>query len=808
MKSVIKAVLLLSVIAVIFVVGMLRASLPDYSGTVQLDGLSATVTIERDVYGVPHITAENPTDLSFAMGYAHAQDRLWQMEMNRHIGHGRVAELVGPNGLRIDRVMRTYGFTHKARSALDHLPDDVVAGLNAYSAGVNAFIETSLGVLPPEFLILGLGRPEPWSPIDTLVWHKLMWLDLSGNMRTELSRAALLTRLTPEAVQSFYPTYPGEEEAPLPNLGALYNELPTERLLAALGGEREPALGSNNWVVSGEHTKSGMPLLANDPHLGLTTPSIWYLVHQFDKASGQHVIGVSFPGSPGIILGRNNTVAWGFTNTAPDVQDLFVEKLVGDDAYLTPDGPKPFKIREEVLKVKGGDDIVLKVRETRHGPVMSDIFPPAEGVLREGHVLALQWTALQDKDFAAEVQYRVSSVTNFEEFRAATRKFGGPEQNMIYADTSGNIGYTAPGRVPVRAEDNPIKGRLPSPGWDAKYDWVGYLDYEDMPLRDNPASGQVVTANERIVPLDYPHYLTRDWSDSFRGDRIRTLLAEKAPHDLKTFTDIQMDVRSDFGHIFAPLLRTALSGEEGSKLFDTWDGSMERDSQVGTLFHAWLGEYFEILVADELGEDLFRTRRTPRPRLALSSLYHGLLAAQPDLDLKPSPFFQGRAESLAWCDDRTTEDEKETCPELARRAFQQARTNLSERFNDPNGADWGRAHMLTQTHRPFSSAGSLGDYFALSAPRAGGRYTVNVATVSFNPGTLFSTSMGPSYRGLFDFSDLDASLYIQPTGQSGHPLSNHYDDMFPKWRAGEFIRIPTTGPEGGATATLTLEPAS
>ncbi len=438
---------------------------------------------------MPHIAAASDNDLYFGMGFVHAQDRLWQMEMNRRIGHGRVAEVLGEAGLGFDKYFRTLGFTEAAESALKHVDDETRTALEAYAAGVNAYIDSHKGAWPPEFVLTGT-TPTRWEPVDTLVWQKMMWLDLSGNMRSELARARLLTKLSPAHVQSLYPSYPGEIETPLPDLAAIYGETNIESAIALVGEEMPEGYGSNNWVVSGDHTQSGKPLLANDPHLGLTTPSIWYLVRLNNTTTGANLVGVSFPGTPSIILGRNDRIAWGFTNTYPDIQDLYVEKVLEDGkSYLTPDGPADFVTREEIIKVKDADDVVLTVKETRHGPVVSDVVGTSGEFVREGYVLALRWTALNETDFAVAGLRGLASATDFESFKTAGRHYFGPEQNMIYADVDGNIGYYAPALVPVRKPGNEIMGRLPSPGWDAKYDWEGYVSYDDLPTRYNPDGG-------------------------------------------------------------------------------------------------------------------------------------------------------------------------------------------------------------------------------------------------------------------------------------------------------------------------------
>jgi len=788
--------------------GWMRSSLPQLEGDITLAGPSAPISIVRDENGVPHISAASDNDLYFAMGFVHAQDRLWQMEMNRRIGRGKVSEVVGEQGLAIDGYMRTLGFAHKAQSAYDALAENTKASLHAYADGVNAYLGKRTGALPPEFILTGV-EPAPWHPTDTLVWQKMMWLSLSGNMRKELSRARLLAQFTPEQVASIYPDYPGDTLPPLPELSSLFKDLPLEELSEILGEERPSGYGSNNWVVDGSRTKSGMPLLANDPHLGLTTPSIWYLAHLYNSTEQTNLVGVGFPGTPSIILGRNDQIAWGFTNTAPDIQDLFIEKLVGESEYLTPTGPMPFTLRTEHINVRGGETQILTVRETRHGPVISDIIGEQGNFLPEGHVLALQWTALGSTDTAVDAMLALGKAKTFEEFKAAGQLYLGPEQNMIYADTEGNIGYYAPAQVPVRHPDNKIMGRLPSPGWDALYDWQGFIDYRELPTRYNPETGMVATANEKIVGPDYPHFITGDWDIPYRGNRIRHLLKETAQHDMASFGALHMDTVSDRARDILPALKHAVAGAdlpaEAATLLD-WDGNVTAESPAALIFYHWLRRYQEAMLADEFG-DLYADFRSLRPRLIKSSLYWSAKG-----DTSESAYFTlpvlSEESSLGWCDNVTTTDTEEKCPALAVQALKETLADLSAKYGpDASAWQWGSEHILHQTHRPFSQVPVLSSIFELSSPIGGGNNTINVAGVSQNPKTLHQSTFGPSYRGLFDLSDLENSLYAHPTGQSGNPFSGHFDDLFPKWLGGEYFTI-STNPEvyGKGGKHLTLSP--
>lgn len=785
--------LLIAVLLIGF--GWLRSSLPPTNGTYEVAGTSDTIIIARDGNGVPHIDATSENDLAFGLGYAHAQDRLWQMEMNRRIGNGRVAEVLGEAGIGFDKYFRTLGFTLRAETALAALPPEIVEGLEQYAAGVNAYVSEHNGALPPEFHLTGV-TPEPWTPRDSLVWQKMMWLDLSGNARQEIARARLLAKLSPEQVAMIFPAYPGDAPRSYPALAEIYKNSPIIAAATAIGPEKPAGYGSNNWVVSGDRTQTGMPLLANDPHLGLTTPSIWYLARLHNRSENTNIVGVSFPGAPGIVIGRNDHIAWGFTNTAPDVMDLFVEKLVGNNRYLTPTGPVAFENREERIKVRGGDDIILNVRETRHGPVVSDIYSGSDEFLGNEHVISLQWTALLPTDTGVVALQSLGTAKNFEEFKAAGGFYRGPEQNMIYADTEGNIGYYAPALVPVRHPNNEIGGALPSPGWDAKYDWQSFLPYEELPTRFNPVSGIIATANEKIIDGDYPHFITNDWALPYRGNRIRARLKATEKHTVQTFADLHGDVVSDMARDLTPWIVANLEDTPVKAALAAWDGTMTVEQSEPLIFYTWLRHYQAQLMGDELGE-LYTSFTRQRPRILKSSLYWAAEGPKGHAEDSWNTGYYAlpvlaREASLAWCDDTSSDNDIETCGALANRAMALTIEELTERHGDDMQAwQWGASHTLHQSHRPMSQIPGLKDIFGLTTAVGGGRFTVNVAGVSTNPGNLNQSTFGPSYRGIFDMADLESSLYVQPTGQSGNPLSAHFDDLFNRWRDVEYFKIPT-----------------
>ena len=797
-------------ISLVIIFSWLRSSLPQTQGTITLSGLHQPVTIARDGKGVPHITGANMDDLNFAVGFVHAQDRLWQLDINRRIGNGRLSEVFGPETLNIDKFFRTLGFRDKAAKAYINLPEDGKKTLDAYASGINAFIKSRTGALPPEFVVLG-GEMEPWSGVDTLVWLKMMWFNLSGNYRTELARAGMMSKLTPKQVAEYYPTYPGEsEEIPLPDMRDMFAQLPLEALAEAtydaVGDAKPSGFGSNNWVISGDKTKSGKPILSNDPHLGLTSPSIWYLVHLNLTTDDTNMVGVTLPGAPTVILGRNDNIAWGFTNTNPDSQDLYIEKLEnGGNSYLTPTGIANFKSHVETIKIKGESDVKITIRSSRHGPIISDVVQSAEKVAGDGYAIALKWTALADTDTSVLSGIGIMTATTFDEFKKSARHYMGPEQNMIYGDTKGNIGYYAPAMVPIRHPDNKASGRIPVPGWIAKYDWQGFIDYDELPLRYNPKGGIIATANEKIVDADYPHYITREWGLPYRGNRIRHMLKSSDEHDMSSMKALLGDITSDMARDLSIMLPDQ-SINHGAILnrLKTWDGTMAMETPEPLIFNTWLKHYSKLVYADELG-GFFKNSTRSRPYF-LKNIWAAENGSNHDAAYYQLPTKDDASYAL-WCDDVTTSKITERCSDLTTTAFEMAAGELTAKYGkDWTKWQWGKAHTLRQQHRPFSQVAFLKEYFEVSAPQSGGRFTINVAGDSWSDKALHASSFGPSYRGVFDLSNMENSQFIIPTGQSGNPFSQHFSDQFQDWRDINSFKIPTKDIDKLTSKVLTLMP--
>ena len=745
---------------------LLRRPWPTTQGRLEVAGLSAPVEIYRDRWGVPHIYAQTAEDLFFAQGYVHAQDRLWQMDFQRRTGHGRLSEVLGDATLDIDRFLRTIGTSRAAQADVERLDPESRRYLEAYARGVTAYIESHRDRLPIEFRLLGY-TPEPWRPVDTLVWAKMMAWDLGTNWELELLRARIVAQLGAEALEGLFVPYP--PDAPLivpPEVGA-YQGL-GEPSLAALHrasawlGLGDDGFGSNSWVVAGDRTATGAPLLANDPHLGIQMPSIWYEIGL--HGGGFDVVGASLPGAPGVILGHNDRIAWGFTNLGADVQDLYIERLNPEDPYQVEYNGQweDVQVIREEIPVKGRPPEVLEVRVTRHGPLINDV---VEGLEQP---LAFRWTAISEPSEVWRAILNLNRARNWEEFRDALRYFTVPGQNIIYADVEGNIGYQATGLIPIRAQGD---GRVPVPGWTDAYEWVRFILYEEMPFSFNPASGQIVTANNRVVGDEYPYLLTHDWTAPYRAQRIIDLLADRKGLTIQDFQAIQADVYSIPAARLVPYILNAARPqgfleEEALERLKAWDYRMDADSPAASIFEVVYREIVRELFGDELGEELLSDY------LEHSSVHH--LAVERLIDRPDDPW---------WDDTRTPQ--RETRDEILDRAFRRGVDWLGSQLGDMTSVWlWGRIHGATFDH-PLGAVRPLDLLFNRGpVPARGSGVTVNAA--GFNYAKGFAVSSLASYRQIIDLADLRNSISMHTTGQSGHPFHPHYADLIPMWQGVDY----------------------
>jgi penicillin G amidase len=757
-----------------------RSSLPQVAGRIALPGLRSEVTIARDANGVPLITAESDEDAAFGLGFAHAQDRLFQMEMMRRYGAGRLAEIFGEKALPVDRQMRVLGLYRAAEDELPLLAAPVRRQLDAYAAGVNAYLATRGGALPPEFLLLRFA-PERWRPADSLVWGQLMDLELAGDYRGELERARLLRTLSPAELDFLYPRYPKDAPTTLAAaLAPIYRRLPLDRLHAALPPRSRlgPIHESNNWVVDGAHSASGKPLVANDPHLGFGAPGVWYLARL--QTPGHEIAGATAPGMPFVVVGHNDHIAWGFTNTGSDVEDLFVEKLDPADPhrYLTPGGSRPFAIRQETIDVRGAAPVALTVRTTRHGPVLSDALPA--GAAKPGYVLALAAPFLAPGDRTAEALWKIERAENWQEFRDALRDWVAPQQNMVFGDSGGTIGFIAPGRVPIRKAGD---GWLPTPGWTGQYDWQGFIPFDRLPQATNPPSGHFVSANNKIVPDSYPYFLSRAWDLPDRAERITALLAKTPRQSPQSSAEIQADTLSLAARRLVPLMTriapTDPGGRAAIRLLRAWDFRMDADKVAPLVFTAWLRAFARDVFFAHLGATAAEVWGL-RPQVI-----EAVLTARPE-----------------WCG--APQERAGNCRALLARSLGEALAALRRSYGrDMARWRWGRAHVAVFANPVFGRIPVLRHWIDVRVPTSGGFDTVNRGSTTIRDAAHpYEQRFGAGLRIITDLADPAGARMIAVPGQAGNPLSRHFADLVGLWRNFSYL-VPG---RAKAAATLALEP--
>jgi penicillin G amidase len=799
--------LLALVLVVLGAVGVyLMRAQPQHEGTLRLQGLKSTVKVSRDGAGVVHIQGDSMADTAFALGFTHAQERGWQLEFNRRIMHGELAEILGEAALPVDKLLRTLGIYQAAQKQYASYPDDVKATLQAYSKGIQAFYASGNQTLSPEFLLLGTkpgGRSGvAWEPADSVGWALMMALDLGGNWGQEISRLSVAKVLDTPRLWDLYAGYPGEPPATKVDLAKLYKDLGVYSTKTSSAGNTassqvaslslpflgEPGLvegkGSNNWVIAGERTTSGKPLLANDPHLGLGTPAIWFYAHL--QSPDQNVIGATLPGMPLVVLGHNARVAWGFTNTGPDVQDLYLEKInpANPSQYQTPEGWQAFETRQETIRVKGMADLPYTVRSTRHGPVLSDAQSAHADIIDTSKfVLALRWSALDVDNRTLVAGMRGSQAGNVSEFLEAFKDYHSPMQNVVVADVQGHIAYKAIGKVPVRKPENDLMGMAPAPGWDAKYDWAGWLPLEQTP-QDLGEKGWIATANQRITPEGYPHFLGQDWVAPHRMERITTLINDKPQHDIESMKAMQNDVLSLSTQRLLPHLLAANSSHAlapaAMKVLQSFNGEMKTEDAAPLIFAYWADELTRALVEPKLGKELFKSQYGKRH---FRSFLEATMAKQ----------------DAGWCAPKS-------CADQASEALTRALDRLSkEQGKDLAHWQWGKAHKAISSHRPLGQSPFLAKWLDVVEPSPGDPFTVNVGTYWLNETREpFASRHAPSMRAIYDLSDLQNSLFIYQTGQSGVIGSEHYKDMSHEWATGNY-RPLQMNPQTQASL-LTLKP--
>jgi penicillin amidase len=807
-------VILVSVLLILLIligvtgVVLVRRPFPQTKGTLHLPGLHEQVDIFRDPYGVPHIYATNSHDLFMAQGFVHAQDRFWQMEFWRRSGSGTLSEILGPSALESDRFIRTVGWHRAAAEELELCDETELGVLNAYAEGVNTYIEQRRGRLGLEFTVLGLTGvrfdPEPWTPLNSLTYAKLMAWDLGGNRNAELTRALISARVGIKALDELIPPYQDDHPTIVTNAvhEASLATIPAEAFDMGFFGFGE-GIGSNNWVISGENTESGKPLLANDTHLGIQMPSIWYEVGLHCDPIGPecpfNVVGFSFASIPGVIIGHNEHIAWGVTNLGPDVQDLFIEKI-------NPEDPNQYEfkglwedmeiIREEITVAGQGDPDVVNVRITRHGPIINDVIGGVEEEWSYGwQPLAFSWTALQPgTTFRSMLLFNTAS--NWDEFRTALSYWDVPSQNFVYADVDGNIGYQAPGRIPIRASGD---GTMPVPGWTGTYDWIGYIPFDSLPRAFNPAEGYIATANNAVVGKDYPYFISTDWAPGYRARRIVEMIEADASITVQDIMAMHGDNVVVYAQDILPfLLQLPTTDPDQAQALDylrDWNFRAERESVPAAIFESLRLHLMDRVFGDELGEQLLQ-RSQSYLAVALSRML-------PEAETH-------------WFDDVTT-PEVENRDQILLLALGDTIDELSDALGeDMSSWKWGDLHTATFRNQSLGSSGigiieAIFNRGPVAVDGTGG--AVNATSYQGVKGAISTTESYtvaalPSMRQIVDLEYFERSLMMHTTGQSGHPFHRHYDDMIDPWRNIQYHpMLWTRGQvEAAAETRLTLTP--
>ena len=775
-------------------------SFPQTEGEIQVANLDGPVDVYRDGNGIPHIYATTLHDLFMAQGYIHAQERFWQMDFWRHTGSGRLAEMFGESQVETDSFLRTLGWRQIAEKEWESLTPESKDILVSYAGGVNAYLAEHSGTgLSLEYGILKLlnpdYQPEPWTPIHSLTWGKAMAWDLRGNADEEIERAILLKTFSPEQADELFPPYPQDHPLIVPVIGEsaaawsradvpqvpdadLSTVMDNFSLLDAVLGPAGAGIGSNSWVVGGEMTATGTPLLANDPHLDIQMPSIWFQIglHCRPKRSDAcpyEVAGFSFAGVPGVIIGHNDRIAWGLTNVGPDVMDLYIEKI-------NPDNPNQYEVnskwvdmdvRSETILVGGGEPVELTVRSTRHGPVISETYGKLEafggkaGVeVPQNYAVALRWTAL-DPSMVFEAIWGFDKAQNWDEFRAAASQFASPAQNLVFADVEGNIGYQMPGKIPLRANGD---GRYPVPGWTDEYEWTRYIPFEELPYAFNPQAGYIVTANNQVSPWDYPYTISTDWDYGFRASRIVEMV-ETAPGkiDIAYIQKMQGDTKNLNAETLVPLLLRAKLDDRDlvdvRTILKDWDYQNGMDSAPAALFEVFWSRLLQNTFEDDLPEDYWPEGGSRWYEVMRS------LVTKPE-----SP----------WWDSQYTAAEVETRDVIIRESFAEGVAELEKlQGRDPGKWNWGDLHTATFKNLTLGESGiaPIEALFNRGPFRtAGGEGIVNATSWTATEG-YFVDSL-PSMRMIVDLGDLRNSLTVHTTGESGHAWHPHYIDMADLWR--------------------------
>jgi penicillin G amidase len=802
----------LGVVLTLLAYWILSRSLIDYAEDFTVAGITAPVEIVRNNDNVPHIFGQTDEDVFFALGFAHAQDRLWQMTMLRRTVQGRLSEIFGAPTVKVDEMMRRFDLYGLAVQSVEVQDAETMAALEAYSAGVNAWIEEvnngARGRGAPEFFLFS---PEiaAWAPADSIAILKLMALQLSGGVQTEVLRARVSLLLPNERLADILPDDPSQGVAALPDYAGLVPGVmplsrPLDFALGPLSPVADPGMAgaSNAWAAMPERSAAGGSLLASDPHLDLTAPTIWYLA-RLELASGG-VIGGTIPGVPAVLVGRSEKLGWGLTTAYVDDQDVVIEELNPENAeeYRTPDGWEPFESRPSIIRVKDADPVTVTLRWSRNGPVLPGSHYELGTITPKGHVAAISWTALSGRDTSLSGAMQLMHAKAIPEALEAGRLHMAPAQNLTLADASG-IALQVVGVMPARDSGHPSQGRMPALGSDAAVGFKGVLPYEENPRFVNPVSGLLGNTNNKTVDRPFPKHVSFDWGDTQRIQRWLTLMMAREVHTRESFIEAQLDTVNPTARSLLPLIGADLwfTGEaapEGTPerlrqralvLLSEWNGEMNEHLPEPLIAEAWMRALMDRLIRDELG-------------------------AMADSFTHISPVFMERVYrnvggASVWC-DVIQSAVVESCTDLSRIALDQALLQLTEKYGDNlESWRWGDAHLAVHDHPVLGEIPFLRYFVNIRQSTSGGDDTLMRAVTRGTGEEPYQNVHSAGYRGVYDFADPDSSVFITATGQSGHPLSRHYDDLGELWRRGEYIPM-SLDPDlarAAAAGVMVLTPA-
>lgn len=762
------------------------------AGDVEIAGLNMTVEIARDPWGVPHIYAQNEADLLFAQGYVHAQDRLWQMEISRRLSQGRMSEIAGPSTIDVDQFMRTLGLRRVAEQSWQEMDDDARAVLTAYAAGVNAYLTDNHNRLPIEYTLMGF-EPQPWTPLDSLAWGNFLSLNMGVNAALELLQARTVAEQGASVLTQLFLFADNLDPLIVPPEANNYDGLravPSESSTSSTNWLMKPypSWASNNWVVHGNRTATGLPILANDTHLDLLMPSVWY---QNGLHGGRfNTVGFTLPGVPLVVIGHNQNIAWGITNMGPDVQDIYIEHL--NDL----NNPTQYQYRgewrdlttiPETILVKDAEPVAFNVYLTQHGPLINDIFNvPAQ------QPVSLRW-ALYEGNAVLRSILMLNVASNWDEFRGAIQYWDSPNVNFVYADIAGNIGQQSAGRVPIRTAAH--QGALPVPGWTGDYEWVTFIPFTELPNVLNPDAGFIATANNEFVTHEYPYMLTYDWYEpSYRADQIAASLAANQNHSLTDSAALQLQTFSPPAAALQPYLSVIEPAdqqeEDALSQVKVWDFQYQPEAIGATVYEIWYLHMLYYTFEDELGEELM-------DEYAQYANKHVPMMVQ----------LMAEADN-AWFDDMNT-PETETRDDIVRRAWPDALIWLQERYGpDVNDWAWAKVHTTTFRHIPIGQSGIalLESLFnSKTYPSPGAQFSVNVGWYD-DP---FDVVFGPSQRMILDLSNFDNSSSVNSTGQNANLFHAHRQDLSKMWQQGDYFPMLFTqsSVQARAKTVLTLRPS-